>query len=302
MGLRGRGLTGNGLNRVRSSGADDPPPPNGLTFVDRLSDRVILITGSTGIAAATAQRCAMEGGSVFVISRTPDHARDLAARIADAGGTAGWAAADLTDEAHVDAAVGAAEARFGRIDGLFSAAGGSGRRFGDGLIHTVTADAWEATAALNLRTQVLTCSRVIRGMLGQPPNDSGTRASVVLLGSVTTVAPVPELFGTHAYAAAKGALTTLMTTMAATYATDGIRVNLVVPSLTDTPMARRAAGDPDIRAYARRKQPLAGEMLDPVEVAHAVLYLLSDESRAVTGQSLAVDGGWSLISTSADAS
>jgi NAD(P)-dependent dehydrogenase (short-subunit alcohol dehydrogenase family) len=269
--------------------------------VDRLAGRVILITGSTGIAAATAERCAGEGGSVFIVSRTDEHARALAARIEDAGGTAGWAVADLTDEAQVDKAVSAVEGRFGRIDGLFSAVGGSGRRYGDGLVHDVTAEAWEATAALNLRTQILTCSRVIRGMRGQPPNESGTRASVVLLGSVTTVAPVPELFGTHAYAAAKGALTALMTTMAAAYAREGIRVNLVVPSLTDTPMAQRAAGDPDIRAYARRKQPLAGEMLDPVEVANAVLYFLSDESRAVTGQSLAVDGGWSLISTSAEA-
>jgi NAD(P)-dependent dehydrogenase (short-subunit alcohol dehydrogenase family) len=269
--------------------------------VDRLSGRVILITGSTGIAAATAERCATEGGSVFLISRTAEHARELAARIADAGATVDWATADLADETQTDAAVSAAEDRFGRIDGLFSAVGGSARRFGDGLIHTVTAEAWEATAALNLRTQVLTCARVIRGMREQPLNDSGTRASVVLLGSVTTVAPVPELFGTHAYAAAKGALTALMTTMAATYASDGIRVNLVAPSLTDTPMARRAADDPEIRAYARRKQPLAGEMLDPIEVAHAVVYFLSDESRTVTGQSLAVDGGWSLISTSAEA-
>jgi NAD(P)-dependent dehydrogenase (short-subunit alcohol dehydrogenase family) len=269
--------------------------------MNRLAGRSILITGSTGIAAATAERCAVEGGSIFVVSRTADHARGLAQRIAAAGGIADWAAADLTDESQTDAAIGAAEARFGRIDGLFSVAGGSGRRFGDGLIHTVSAAAWEATEALNLRTQILTCSRVLRGMIGQPPNDSGTRASVVLLGSVTTVAPVPELFGTHAYAAAKGALTALMTTMAAAYAADRIRVNLVAPSLTATPMARRAADDPRIRAYARRKQPLAGELLDPTEVAHAALYFLSDESRAVTGQSLAVDGGWSVISTTAEA-
>ena len=66
------------------------------------------------------------------------------------------------------------------------------------------------------------------------------RGSILLLGSITTQAPVPELVGTHAYAAAKGALTALMTTMAATYVTEGIRVNLVAPSLTRTPMATRA--------------------------------------------------------------
>ena len=200
----------------------------------------------------------------------------------------------------MDAAVSAAVERFGRIDGSFSVAGGSGRRFGDGPAHTLTGDAWTATADLNLRTQVLTCARVIRVMRDQAPNSSGTRGSVLILGSVTTAAPVPELFGTHAYAAAKGALTALMTTMAATYAVDRIRVNLVAPSLTRTPMATRAAGDPHILEYARRKQPLAGEMLDPDEVAHAAVYFLGDESRAVTGQSLAVDGGWSIISTSAE--
>jgi len=262
----------------------------------RLHHRVILITGSTGIAAATAERAAAEGARVFVTSRDPGHARDLSERL-PAGA---WQAADLTDEAQVDAVVTEALERFGRIDGLFSAAGGSGRRFGDGPIHALTADAWEATAALNLRTQVLVLGRVVRAMREQSPDTSGLRGSILILGSITTEAPVPELFGTHAYATAKGALTALMTSMAATYLPDRIRVNLVAPSLTATPMATRAANDPHILEYAARKQPLAGPMLDPDEVAQAAIYFLSDESRAVTGQSLAVDGGWSLVSTSAD--
>jgi NAD(P)-dependent dehydrogenase (short-subunit alcohol dehydrogenase family) len=261
----------------------------------RLDGRAILITGSTGIAAATAERVAAEGGRVFVISRTSAHARTLAERVAGS-----WSQADLTDEAQVDAAVSDAVRTLGRLDGCFVVAGGSGRRFGDGPIHTLTAAAWEATADLNLRTQVLTCARVIRSMREQAVDDAGSRGSLVLLGSVTTTAPVPELFGTHAYATAKGALTALMTTMAATYVTDGIRVNLVAPSLTRTPMATRAVGDPHILEYAARKQPLAGPLLDPVDVAHAAVFFLSDESRTVTGQTLAVDGGWSLVSTTAE--
>lgn len=261
----------------------------------RLAGRVVLVTGSTGIAAATAERAATEGAAIFVVSRNAEHARALAERLPGSA----WAAAELTDEAAVDGAVTAAIERFGRIDGLFSAAGGSGRRFGDGPIHDLTADAWEATVALNLRTQVLVCSRVLRSMRDQPPDASGLRGSILLLGSVTTTAPVPELFGTHAYAAAKGALTALMTSMAATYIADRIRVNLVVPSLTATPMAHRAASDPHILEFAARKQPLAGAMLDPDEVAKAAIYFLSDESRAVTGQSLAIDGGWSIVSTTA---
>jgi len=262
----------------------------------RLAGRVVLITGTTGIGAATAERAAAEGASVFVVSRTEEHARALGERLPDAG----WATAELIDEAAVDRAVGAAVDRFGRIDALFTAAGGSGRRFGDGPIDTLTADAWEATVALNLRTQVLVCSRVLRAMRAQEPDASGIRGSILILGSVTTIAPVPELFGTHAYAAAEGALTALMTSMAATYIGDRIRVNLLVPSLTDTPMASRAAADPHILEYAARKQPLAGPMLDPDEVAKAAIFFLSDESRAVTGQSLAVDGGWSIVSTTAE--
>jgi NAD(P)-dependent dehydrogenase (short-subunit alcohol dehydrogenase family) len=264
----------------------------------RLRDRICLVTGSTGMAAASARRLAAEGAAVFVVSRTAAHSQSLAEGIEAAGGRAAWAVADLTAEAEVETAVAAAVDRFGRIDGLFAAAGGSGRRFGDGPIDEITAEGWDRTLELNLRSQALTCRAVVRQMLGQSANDSGTRGSVLLMGSVTATDPAPEFFATHAYAAAKGATIALMTAMAATYANDGIRVNALAPGLTDTPMATRAAGDAAIRAYAARKQPLAGEMMDPDEVAHAVVYLLSDESRAVTGQLLKVDGGWSVVSVS----
>jgi NAD(P)-dependent dehydrogenase (short-subunit alcohol dehydrogenase family) len=266
--------------------------------MSRLPDRVCLVTGSTGIAATTARRLAAEGAAVFVVSRTEAHVRDLAETIEQAGGRVATAAADLTDAAAVDAAVSACVERFGRIDGLFSVAGGSGRRFGDGPIHTLTRDAWDRTLELNLTTQALVAQRVVTQMRAQSPNASGTRGSVLLMGSVTASDPAPEFFATHAYAAAKGAITALMTTMAATYLADRIRVNVVAPGLTATPMARRAADDQAIRAYGARKQPLAGELMDPLEVAHAAVYLLSDESRAVTGQLLKVDGGWSVASVS----
>ena len=120
------------------------------------------------------------------------------------------------------------------------------------------------------------------------------------MGSVTATDPAPAFFATHAYAAAKGATNALMTTMAATYASQGIRVNAVAPSLTETPMATRASSDARIRAFTRRKQPLAGELMDPDEVAHAAVYFLSDESRVVTGQLLKIDGGWSVLSVSPD--
>ena len=241
---------------------------------------------------------AAEGASVFVVSRTEAHARSLADEIVAAGGTADWATANLAADAEADSAIIRAVERFGRIDGLFAVAGGSGRRYGDGPVHELTAEGWDRTLEINLRSQALTCRAVVRQMLAQEPNDSGTRGSILLMGSVTASDPVPAFFATHAYAAAKGATTALMTTMAATYAGNGIRVNAVAPSLTDTPMATRASSDARIRAFAKRKQPLAGEMMDPDEVAHAAVYFLSDESRVVTGQLLKIDGGWSVVSVS----
>jgi NAD(P)-dependent dehydrogenase (short-subunit alcohol dehydrogenase family) len=267
-------------------------------MTNRLDHRVCLVTGSTGIASAAARRFAAEGAPVFIVSRTAEHAHGLVSAIASDGGTAAAEVADLTSESEVERAVAACAATFGRVDGLFSVAGGSGRRFGDGPIHTVDREAWDRTIELNLTTQALVCRQVVARMRAQEPNGSGTRGSILLMGSVTTTDPAPEFFATHAYAAAKGALTALMTTMAATYLADRIRVNLVAPGLTETPMAMRAAGDPAIRAYAARKQPLAGELMDPDEVAHAAVFFLSDESRAVTGQMLKVDGGWSIASVS----
>jgi NAD(P)-dependent dehydrogenase (short-subunit alcohol dehydrogenase family) len=265
--------------------------------MSRLADRTILVTGSTGIAAATAERAVAEGARVFIVSRTAENARALAERIG-----AGWADADLTVEGEVERAVAAAGDHLGRIDGLFAVAGGSGRRFGDGPIHELSAEGWDRTVALNLRSQALTARAVTRTMLGQGRTGPGpgARGSIVLVSSVLASQPVPSLFATHAYAAAKGAIIALATTMAASYAPDGIRVNVIAPALTETAMARRAAADPQTIAFARRKQPLVEGFLAADDVAPGAIYLLADESRAVTGQVLTIDGGWSVTSVEAE--
>lgn len=263
----------------------------GLMGHPRLAGRVLLITGSTGIAAATARAARAEDADVFIVSRDPEHAAALADEVDGA-----WAAADLTDEAATDAAIGAAVQRFGRIDGCVAVAGGSGRPLGDGPLHALSAEGWDRTLELNLRSQALTARAVIRGMREQAPvgPQPGSRGSVVLVSSVLAMHPVPELFATHAYAAAKGAIVSLAIATAAAYAPDHIRVNVIAPGLTATPMAQRAADDPRTVAFVRRKQPLVDGFLGAEDIAGGAIYLLSDEARAVTGQVLSIDGGWSV--------
>ena len=115
------------------------------------------------------------------------------------------------------------------------------------------------------------------------------------MGSVTGFSPSPRFFGTHAYAAAKAAIEGFSASAAATYAPRGIRFNVLAPGLTDTPTSRRAMGDPRILEYIRTKQPLdGGRPGQPTDLDGAVVFFLSDASRFVTGQVLAVDGGWSV--------
>jgi len=263
-----------------------------------LSDRVILVTGASGIAAAGARLFAASGAPVFIVSRTPDKCASLTGEITAAGGVAAWAQADLTVEAEADAATQACLNEFGRIDGLFAVAGGSGRRFGDGPVHEMDLTGWEETLKLNGHPAFLAARNAVRVMRSQEPNESGTRGSIVLVTSVLAASPVPSHFATHAYAAIKGAEVALTTTMASYYAPDLIRVNAIAPGLIRTPMAERAAEDPVISAYAARKQPIADGLLEAEEVAAAGAFLLGDGSRHVTGQVLAVDGGWSVTEAS----
>lgn len=261
---------------------------------DRFAGRTCLVTGSTGMAAAAALAIAAEGGRVFVVSRTAEHAEALAASILASGGTAAWRAGDVARESDVEAAVEACATEFGRIDGVFSAAGISGRRFGDGPLHELTLEGWETVMAANATSQFLVCRAAIRRMLDQEPDAHGARGAVLTMSSALATRPVARHFVTHAYAASKGAIEAFTRGVAAFYAPHGIRVNAIAPALVATPMSRRAQDDPEIVAYLGRKQPLAGGPIDADAVTGAVLFLLSDDARMVTGQVIAVDGGWSV--------
>jgi NAD(P)-dependent dehydrogenase (short-subunit alcohol dehydrogenase family) len=263
--------------------------------MDRLKDRRVIVTGATGIAGASARRFAGEGAVVFVISRTESHCRELVASIETAGGRADFLVADLTDGSAAEQAAAAAIEHLGRVDGLFNVAGGSGRRLGDGPLHSLTVEATEATMRLNATSHVAISAPVLRAMLQQAPDADGLRGAIVNMGSVLATRPVPELFPTHAYAMSKGAIASLTVASAAYYAAHGIRVNMVAPALTISRMSERAAADEATQAFSRRKQPIAGGFIAAEDVADAALYLLSREARSVTGQTITVDGGWSII-------
>ena len=115
------------------------------------------------------------------------------------------------------------------------------------------------------------------------------------MGSVLGWSPSPKYFTTHIYAAAKSAITGFSKSVAARYAADDIRVNVIAPALVETPMAQRAACDELIQAFIKTKQPLDGGRIGcPEDLDDLAVYLLSPRSRFVTGQVIAVDGGWTV--------
>jgi NAD(P)-dependent dehydrogenase (short-subunit alcohol dehydrogenase family) len=255
---------------------------------------VYLITGSTGIAAATAKMAVQAGISVFFTSRTAENCQRLFEEVRAAGGECDFLPAELTDPAAVEAVVQACVARYGRIDALFNVAGISGRRFGDGPIHECSVEGWEITMDTNVKSQFLMCRAVLNQMLAQPIGENGLRGSMLNMASVLGFSPEAKHFATHAYAASKGAIIGLSKSMAAYYAPHKIRVNVIAPALIRTPMSARAQQNPVILDYMKIKQPLAEDLIDAEEVAKAALFLLGDQARQITGDVLTVDAGWSV--------
>jgi NAD(P)-dependent dehydrogenase (short-subunit alcohol dehydrogenase family) len=254
-----------------------------------LLDKVLLITGSTGIAEATAILAAEAGAKVFVTSRTPDHAEALATKIGGA-----FLAADLVQPGSAPRIVDACVERFGRLDALYNVAGISGRKFGDGPLHECSEEGWDTTLDANVKSMFLMCKAALGQMLKQPVAPNGLRGTVLNMASVLGYSPQAQYFATHAYAASKGAIAAMSKSMAAYYAPQKIRVNVIAPALVRTPMSARAQNDPAILDLMKTKQPLAEDLIDATDVARASLFLLGDDSRMITADTLAVDAGWSV--------
>jgi NAD(P)-dependent dehydrogenase (short-subunit alcohol dehydrogenase family) len=254
-----------------------------------LRDKILIITGSTGIGAAAARHAVSQGAQVVIATGDEFTGWELAAET----GAECWVG-DLARPASADSVISQCLSKFGRVDALFNVAGLSGRRFGDGPVHEATFEGWETTLAQNLTVTFQFCQATIRRMLEQAVPESGVRGAIVNMGSVLADSPEPRHFATHAYAAAKGAIAAMSRSMAAYYAPHAIRVNVVAPGLVRTPTSEKAQGPSELQEFIRKKQPLTGGMLEADDVARAAIYLLSEDARGITGEVLTVDGGWKV--------
>jgi NAD(P)-dependent dehydrogenase (short-subunit alcohol dehydrogenase family) len=248
---------------------------------------IVVIGGTTGLGLSAAEAFVREEARVVVVGRNPQNAEAASLTLGNIGVAV---VGDATDSTTAPRAIVTAKERFGTFDGLYHVAGGSGRRMGDGPLHDLTDDGLQGTMELNFNSLVYSNRAAVRAFL-----ENRTPGSILNMSSVLGFFPSPRHFATHAYAAAKAAIVGFSKAIAAYYATDDIRVNVVAPALVETPMSERATLDDKIRKFISTKQPLDGGRIGrPQDLDEAAIYFMSDGSKFTTGQVLMVDGGWTV--------
>ena len=247
----------------------------------RLDGKVALITGAaSGIGSATARVFAREGARTAGVDVNTTGDDDWNAAVAGAPGSY-LSAADVRDEESVRAAVAEAVEKLGRIDIVVNAAGVGG----GGPVHMVDAAEWDRVVDINLKGTFLVCKHALPQMLTQKS------------GSIINIASIEGLQGCEggsAYNASKGGVVLLGKNLAMDYAKQGIRVNTICPGFIKTPLLESILGEPamnEVRGKIEYAHQL-GRFGTPEEVAHGILFFASDEASFVTGQALAVDGGF----------
>lgn len=243
----------------------------------RLNGKRILVTAAgQGMGQAAALICAAEGAAVIATDRDGGLLDGLAAR------GIGVAQLDVTDRAAVADMVGGA----GDLDGLFNCAG----IVVNGTLETTTQEDWDRSFAVNIHPMFHVTRAALPGLLRRA--DATGSASIVNMASMAS--SVKGFVNRCAYGTTKAAVIGLTKSIAADYVTRGLRCNALCPGTVDTPSLRgriAAAADP---AQAERdfiaRQPM-GRLAHVDDLAPMVVYLLSDESRFMTGQAVLVDGG-----------
>ena len=257
----------------------------------RVEDKTAIVVGggqtpgaTVGNGRATAIVLAREGARVMVVDRRLDSAQETVDMIAREGGQAWAVEADVTNEDSVARMVATSLERLGRLDILHNNVGAS-LALGDAPLADITAEAFDRSVAVNLKSMVLACKHAL-------PALRATQGSIVNISSMAARNAYP-LVG---YKTMKAAVVALTENLAAANARYGVRANAILPGLMNTPMAiesRVAAGVPreEVIASRDRRVPLRRRMGTGWDVAYAALFLHSDEARFITGVSLAVDGG-----------
>ena len=252
----------------------------------RLSGKVAVITGAAnGIGRGCAEAFAREGARVAVADRDRAAGMQVAQTVCEAGGDAVFVSVDVTRPEQVEAMVARAVQAFGRVDILVSNAGIGGRSLGDGPADQCTVEAWDQVLEVNLRGAFLACKYAIPELL----KTGG--GSIITISSVLGLVGTQGLFDTHAYAASKAGIIGLTRAIAAHYARQRLRANVIAPGLIDTRMAARTKADHELLEQVAFWQPL-GTIGQARDVAEAAVFLASDESQFITGAVLPVDGGW----------
>jgi len=247
----------------------------------RLQDKVAFVTGAgTGIGAATAIRFAQEGATVVICGRRKEPLDAVVAQINASGGRAEAVQADVSDEAGFTAAIEAAAVRHGQLDVL---------------VNNAMAYSWGAIEATSTADWHSNFSTSVDGTFW------GTRAAMRLMkergGAIINVSSICGLLGTASmagYSAAKAAIINFSRAAAAEGAPAGIRVNVVIPAVVETPATAGMLADAASRQNTEKLIPM-GRVGQPQELAHAILFLASDEASYITGAALPVDGGRSAV-------
>jgi NAD(P)-dependent dehydrogenase (short-subunit alcohol dehydrogenase family) len=246
----------------------------------RLKDKVAIITGAgSGIGRESALLFAREGANVVAADVDDAAGRKTVEAITERKGQATFVHADVSRAADVQAMVAASEKTYGRLNVMFNNAGIFPAT--DGSVLETDEETWDLVLRVNLKGVFLGCKYAIPALLRAGGGSIVNTASfVALMGSAT-----PQI----AYTASKGGVLALTREIAVEFARRGIRVNAICPGPVDTPLLQELFSDPARRARRLVHIPM-GRLARASEVAHAVLFLASDESSYVNGTAFTVDG------------